>query len=184
MNGGECGDNEFRNENEKTDGEKRKCVVGMGEGCETMSLTPVTVCGLLATLSTAVHIPLCLSPSLIFQLNAHTVGFQSACVHVFASLYFIKHTQSVRALLLKHTQQLNQTELSWDRVKRRKTHAGSVTHREISWYIYTAAPVCICQQCVFSSGTIEKPYSGTTIETNSAYTATTKFNLNGQYTQK
>jgi len=43
---------------EKTGGEKRKCAVGMGEGCESMSLTPVTVCGLLATLSTAVYIPL------------------------------------------------------------------------------------------------------------------------------
>lgn len=152
---------------------ERKCVVGMGEGCETMSLTPVTVCGLLATLSTAVHIPLCLSPSLIFQLNAHSVGFQSVCVHLcmLALLYFSILTQSVRtsALLLKHTQQLNQTELSRDGVKSRingrnkpgHMHAGSATHREISWCICTAAPVCIYQQCVFCAN------SGTIIETHS-----------------
>ncbi len=69
-----------------------------------------------------------------------------------ALLYFSKLTQSVRtsALLLKHTQQLNQTELSWDGVKSRindrgklgQMHAGSATHSEISWYIHTAAPVC------------------------------------------
>ncbi len=66
MNGREYEDNERKNGHKKTDGEKRMCVVGMEEGCETMSLTPVTVCGLLATLSTVVHIPLCLSPSLVF----------------------------------------------------------------------------------------------------------------------
>lgn len=169
MNGREYEDNERKNGHKKTDGEKRMCVVGMGEGCETMSLTPVTVCGLLATLSTAIHIPLCLSPSLVFQLNAHTVGFQSVCM--LALLYFSKLTQSVRtsALLLQHTQQLNQTELSWDGVKSRindrsklrHMHAVSATHREISWYIHTAAPVCTYQQCVFCAN------SGTIIETHS-----------------